>query len=345
MTDLSYIHSSSRLPPFRLINAVAVFARIATRYGICSERLLAGSGISLADLDDPQKLIATTQEMAIARNAIRLIPVPWIGLELGKEYHFSANGKLGMAMMCCETMMEALKLALTYIHLTASYHQYFLKIKGNTGVAKFKEIIDLGDIRQYICESEVASLYSMAHLFYEDASVFKELHFAYEKPSYADRYADTFGCPIKFDAPVHLIVFDVDHLSKPLKLANPLVKNSLIKECDQLVSRLKEHETITARISQELSLHQDKFPTLDQLARRINMSPRTIRRRLMDESTSYKNILTDMRKTKAIELLLTTGLPMEKVALHLGFSEVSSFYRAFKNWTGTTPKSYRENIL
>lgn len=83
----------------------------------------------------------------------------------------------------------------------------------------------------------------------------------------------------------------------------------------------------------------------DQLARRISLSPRTLRRRLVDEGTSYNAILAEVRQGRAMELLTTTRLSMENVALHLGFSEVSSFYRAFKSWTGSTPSRFREKVL
>lgn len=342
MTELSYFHSSSHLPPVRLINAIVVFNRVADRYGIRPEVLLKGSGIHPEDLNDPQKLINTTQERTVALNFIKHIPVPWIGLEMGQNYHFSANGKLGMAMMCCETMMDALKLILNYIHLTASYHQYSIRIKGKTGYAKFKELVDLGEVRRFVCEGEMASIHKMASLSYEDVNIFKEMHFAYPVPSYAKRYNEIFGCPVIFNAPEHRVIFDAQHLFNPLKLANPLLKTGLEKDCREMAARMQDHETLTERIRQEILHQQDSPPTLDQLARRINISPRTIRRKLMKEKTTYKTILTNIRKDKAVDLLLTTRMPMEKIAIHLGFNEVSSFYRAFKNWTGMTPSKYRE---
>lgn len=336
------IQSENTLPPYRLVNSVVVLARIAARYGVHRETLLEGSDIDPADLDDPQRIIRIEQERIVADRLIQLTDVPWVGLEVGREYHFSANGKLGMAVMCCETVLEALKLIMAYIHLTGAYHQYIISIKGETGYARFRELTDLKDVRRFTCEAEIASVNSMIRIGYNNAAVFREIHFAYPQPVYADKYDEIFNCSVFFNAPENLIVFDAGHLYRPMLMANPLVRSAMEKECARLSARLREQDTLSARIYQELwACREDGFPTLDEMARRIYMSTRTIRRRLTGENTSYKAIQTEIRKSMASNLLLTTDLPMETIATRLGFSEPSSFYRAFKTWTGCTPNTYR----
>ena len=85
-----------------------------------------------------------------------------------------------------------------------------------------------------------------------------------------------------------------------------------------------------------------EFPSFEQLARRLNVSPRTLRRHLTAEGTSFKNLLNDIRKEKAIELLNNTNFSIEKIATELGYNDVPNFYHAFKIWTGTTPSNYRK---
>jgi AraC-like DNA-binding protein len=211
------------------------------------------------------------------------------------------------------------------------------------GYGEFRELMDLGDIRRAVCEAEVSSLHCMARLGHGSEGVFKEIRFDYPRPPYAEKYTELFQCNVVFDAPCHTLVFDADNLEKPLKLANPLVRHAMEQECRRLLPLLKQHESMTHRIHQELSSQKEGFSTLDQLARRFSLSPRTLRRRLVDEGTSYNAILAEIRQGRAIELLTTTRLSMENVASHLGFSEVSSFYRAFKSWTGSTPIRFRES--
>jgi AraC-like DNA-binding protein len=342
MFEAFHIRSRPDLPVYRPINNVAVIVRVAGLYGIDPRKLLEGSGIDIADVEDPHKIITTLQELYIDRRGLQLIPEPWIGLELGRHFHLGAKGKLGIAAMCCENGIEALKLLITYIDLASTHFQYEIWTEGETGYARMRELVRFKDIRRYICEAEMASLYTMTSLIMENAAVFKELHIAYPAPAYAGHYRDIFHCPVNFGAPEHMITFDAGLLFKPLKLANPLAKKVLEQECAQLCTRLREHTSITDKIRHELSFGQCDYPTLEQLARRINLSPRTIRRHLTTEATSYKDILSDLRRLQALEMIQSTDLPMEKIALKLGYSDVANFYHAFKGWTGSTPGSFRK---
>lgn len=341
MSEAFHIRSRPDLPVYRPINNVAVLARVASQYGIDATTLLQGSGLEIADVEDPHRIITTLQELAIERRGIQLIPEPWIGLELGRHFHLGAKGKLGVAAMCCDNGLEALQLLITYIDLASTHFQYEIWNEGSVGYARLRELTGFSDIRRYICEAEMASLYTMVSLIIEDTQAFQELRIAYPAPAYASRYREIFHCPVVFGASEHLIIFDAALLAKPLKLANALAKKVLEAECAELSARLRDYSSLADRIRHEISFGPDGYPTLEQLARRINFSPRTIRRRLTMEDTSYKDILSGMRRTQAMHLIRSTDLPMEKIADKLGYSDVANFYHAFKGWTGGTPGSFR----
>jgi AraC-like DNA-binding protein len=125
-------------------------------------------------------------------------------------------------------------------------------------------------------------------------------------------------------------------------MANPLSRNAYEKECKRVHLRLKEQGTTLDKIRQELLYQDEGIPSLEQIALRLNVSPRTLRRRLTAEGTSYKILVNDMRKGKALDLLNTTNYSIEKIAIELGYSDVPNFYHAFKSWTGKTPSEYRK---
>jgi len=261
---------------------------------------------------------------------------------LGTHHHLISKGKLGMAAMCCETAFDALKLMLTYIDLASSYFQYDLKVDGKNGYFRMKELVSLDDFHLYVFETEVVSLYAMCSMILDDVHIFKEMHLAFPAPDYAARYKEIFHCPVVFNAPEHLMMFDATLLNKPLKHANSLTKKVLEQECRQLCERLSENVSVKDKIRHELLFVEGDFPTLEQLAHRINIPERTIRRKLTAEGTSYKNILSEIRKQKALELIAAGDCSMEKIASILGYSDVTSFYHAFKTWTGKTPANYRK---
>lgn len=342
MSEKFRIKSKGTLSILRPINNVAVFVRAAAEYGMNPKDILSGSGLEMSALDDPHRIITTAQEIMIGRKLAQLAPSPISGLDLGPHHHLISKGKLGMAAMCCETALDALKLMLNYIDLASSYFQYDLTVDGKKGCVRMKELASMEDFRHYILETEIVSLHTMCSMILDDVHVFSEMRIAYPAPDYADRYKGIFHCPVIFDALEHQILFDAVLLDRPLKHANPLTKKVLEQECRQLCRRLNERATVKDKIQHELMFSEEEFPTLDQLAHRINIPERTIRRKLTTEGTSYKDILSEIRKEKALQLITSGNLSMEKIAEKLGYSGVAGFYHAFKTWTGTTPANYRK---
>lgn len=334
------IRTDPSLLNLRLINAVSALARIAARYGIDETILLQGSGIRPDDLKNPAALITIRQELDVVDRFMAFVGIPWMGFEVGKDYNFSSNGKLGIAAMCCDTVLDAMKLVMKYIHLTASYLSYHLVVDEHEARAHLQELIPLGRNRQFFCEAGVTSLKCKAEAVLVKTP-FRELHFAYAEPGYSAKYTEHFQCPVHFNAERHMIVFNPGVLSTPLPMANPLLRQSMEQECLQLLARMQEQTSLASRVYQELVRAEMDFPSLEQVAERINVSSRTLRRQLEKENTSFKTMLATVRRDKALELLQTTSLSIEAIALRLGFSEVPSFYRAFKNWTGHPPGHFR----
>jgi len=296
----------------------------------------------MSDLDDPHRIITTAQEIMIGRKLAQLAPAPLSGLDLGTHHHLTSKGKLGMAAMCCDTAVDAIKLVFSCIDLVSTYLQYDITVEGKLGYVRLKELVDISDFKHFIYEAEIVSLQTICAMILDDEHVFKEINLVYPKPVYADKYEEIFHCTVKFDAPENLLIFDAEILYRPLKHADPLTRKILEQECWQLCQRLSGNVTMKDKIRHELLFAENDFPKLEQLSQRINVPERTIRRKLTAEGTSYKDILSDIRKQKALELIEAGDCSMEKIAEKLGYSDVASFYHAFKTWTGTTPTNFRE---
>jgi AraC-like DNA-binding protein len=341
--DKNVLHIASRrsLPLFHSINSLAVLARFASTKGIDTALLLAGSGIQPSELDDPDMLVMPEQELMVMRNIVKLVPEPGLGLSIGKQYHAGILGKLGAAVISSNTILDIVGVVFQFPELLHTYFDYDLTIKEDVVCARIDELVDLKDIRVFLCEREFASI----HRIFSDAIgapfPINEMRFAYPKPSYASLYQDIFQCPLVFNAENHLIVFDKSYLFIQLPMANPLAKKTYEKECRELSLRIKSQGTIAKRVHQEIFFHRDVFPSFDEMAHYMNFSPRTLSRHLTAEGTSYKKIISKIRKNKAITLLQTTAQPIEQIATELGYSDLANFYRAFKSWTGYTPSYYR----
>jgi len=268
---------------------------MANSYNIGPHNLLNGTGIDLYDLEDPYRLITTIQEISVGYRLYKLLREPSLGLELGKQLHIFSKGILGLAAIFCNTVREALNLFMSYIELSSSYFNYYLTFKANLGFIHIKELTRIRNLRRFICETELSSFQTIITYLVEELNFFKEIHLAYPRPDYAKKYSEIFQCPVYFNAPEHLIIFDATLLNKPLKFSHPATKKLLEEKCQQLCSCLKERNKVKDLVKHELMLHGPPFPGLDELAKRINMSERTIRRKLKHEGTSYKDIIRNIR--------------------------------------------------
>jgi AraC-like DNA-binding protein len=338
----SIIISSSRtLPLYRSTRSLEAIARYLSMQGIERNSFLAGSGIEPSDLDDPDALVTPEQEFIVVQNILKLKPDPGLGLFIGRQFHMAILGKLGAAAINSDTLRDALAIIFQYSELLQTYFHYDVLVKNDHVCMRLKELVDLKETRLFMCEREFASVLRIASDLIGAPFPVSEVRFAYPKPEHASLYQDIFRCPLVFEAEHHMAFFDKKYLYQQLPLANPLLRKTYEKDCKELCTRIKRQGTMTRRVRQEILFHRDGVPSYDQLARYMNISLRTLRRRLSAEGKTYKDLVSEMRKSKAIHLLETTERSIEEIAGELGYSDISNFYRAFKRWTGKSPSSYR----
>jgi len=110
-----------------------------------------------------------------------------------------------------------------------------------------------------------------------------------------------------------------------------------------LLAKPDEGNSLVAKIRTIIGddLSQD-LPNFDAIASALHTSPQTLRRRLKEEGLSYQELKDQLRRDSALFYLERGDLSIQMVAEKLGFSEPSTFHRAFKKWTGMTPGAYRQ---
>ncbi len=340
-----YLTSGNQLPVRRPVYGVALLVEYAKGQGICADLLLEGTKIHTDDLHDPSKLITVDQELQVIKKVVRLMPSPRIGLEIARNTTVSANVHVAVPAMCCDTFLDAILLLFKYIELSLSYFQYSLSVENDLARLTMKELFHFKDLQRIIFELELASIFAISKNILGEPLVLRKIKIAYPKPDYASFYEELFACPIFFHADAHVMMFDSSYLSRPLPQANALVRNAYEKECRRALARMREQGSTLEKIRHELLIQGKDIPSFEKLAQRLGMSPRTLRRHLTAENASYKALVNDFLKTKAIELLEQTHHSVEKIAEELGYSTASNFCHAFKNWTGLTPSGFRERKM
>ena len=116
--DTIHLFSQTALPPYRSVNTITIMVRFMESQGIEAATVLAGSGIQVSDLDNPNFLITPSQEFHVMRNVITLSPNPHIGLDIGRQYHVGIYGIPGAAAMSSSTLLDAMRIAEKFMVLT-----------------------------------------------------------------------------------------------------------------------------------------------------------------------------------------------------------------------------------
>ena len=162
------------------------------------------------------------------------------------------------------------------------------------------------------------------------------------RPACAGRLEAYFGCPVEFRAPHDCLFFHRATLERPLSSAHPelaRVNDMAVIEYLRRFDRRDIATQVRARIIESLP---DGLPHQDRIARSLNLSLRNLQRKLNTEGTTFKQLLDETRRELALQYLRGSERPIIEIAFLLGFSEPSNFSRAFRRWTGVSPRQYRE---
>lgn len=153
------------------------------------------------------------------------------------------------------------------------------------------------------------------------------------------------GAPVRYRQRANELVFDAAWLRESTRTGDPRMFRTLTRVAGELIERLPVVEQFSQRVRQAiLQALPDHDPSVDQVAHRLCMSSRTLQRRLSQEHTSYQRVLDRVRLELSIEYIAMSHMPLAEAALKLGFSDLTSFHRAFKRWTGTPPAEFRRQF-
>jgi AraC-like DNA-binding protein len=165
-----------------------------------------------------------------------------------------------------------------------------------------------------------------------------------QRPSWGARHAEQFGCEVLYEQPQNRLSFPAEWLDKKPALGNPVTYAQVTNICDQLLAELKQNTGVAGKVRQVLLANIDAPPDVDTLASQLGLSTRTLRRRLQQENTSYRELIDDLRAQTAIKYMRDTRLTVENIAFLLGFGDPAAFRHAFRRWTNTAPNEFRRAV-
>lgn len=322
------------------LHAVVLALDTLCQDGDCEvSALLSGSEIDAADLQRPEMRIRIAQERQVFRNATGRRPD--LGLLLGRRMHVSSYGLLGFSLLSAPTLGDALEVAFSFPALLGTLFDLRLHRDGAHAWIEASQYRDTPDLETFNTEFCLASLKLICDDLLGRPLQLDTARFCHRAPRYQRQYARNFSCNVRFNAADNAIAFDSQWLDQRLPLADPVTHRDTLERCRQLNREFISHLAPVSRVRQLLAAQLPAAPGLDDLARQLRCSSRTLRRQLQDVGTSYQALLDELRFEQARQMLGQQRLPIAHIAEALGYSETASFRHAFQRWSGTSPSRYR----
>ena len=322
-----------------------VILHYAAGQGVDEQTCLAGTGITSDLLGDGAGLISPEQEMRLIENLILALPDrPAAGFELGLRYTVATFGAWGFALRTSRNLRQAIERALRYLPLSTAYCRFSTAIADGI----FELRVDPGEIpvhlRQFLLERDVGTAIQLIQELNLGGQPIRSLRLSGPTPPYARCMEALCGLPISFGQAVNALSVSLEDAERPLPTYDEHLVRLLDDQCRQLLQR-RQIGGVAGQVRQQLLLGgPGLMASLDEVAAALHMSARSLRRKLDAEGSSYRAVLEEARRQMADQLLRSTTMKIEEMAVHLGYADTASFTRAFRRWHGASPGQYREQL-
>lgn len=290
-----------------------------------------------------EKILATTAELfALYRSIGELSADPCIGLHLGSEPRFERYHPAAIAAVCSRNYRDSLQRMARYKRLTCP-EEIRVQVTSDEAVVEFF-FLEADELQpDTLVDAALAWIHSVGRRG-TDGQI-RPLRLELTRPTkHRELWEDHFGCRVKFKAGRNALVFANRDLDRPFITHNEELLTAIGA---QLENELEAHNAVDLDEQVKRTLKRSlagSRPTLQDVAREIGMSTRTLQRRLGQADLTFQQLVEDTRKELARHYLQHSKVELTGVAFLLGYEDANSFFRAFHAWEGTTPGEWRTRL-
>jgi AraC-like DNA-binding protein len=279
-------------------------------------------------------------------DAINLvIDDPCFGMKCAKHWHPTYFGTRGYAMLESKTLRDSLQRLLRF-HKILTADDY-ITLEENKTEGTFRLVITGEDNIKDKTSSEdstMAMVLMICRVNYVSLLNPVYLNLKHPAPSCIEKYHDFFRCPVNFNAMDSSLAFSMDAIDRQLPAIDPQllqIKDQLLRNQIEDLGKGNFINKIKKIISEQLSSGN---VCLKAVAKELHMSSRTMQRILKKQNTTFAALQDEVRMNLAKYYVSDVRSDLTEVAFLLGFSELSTFSRAFKRLTGQSPSQYRSTM-
>ncbi len=323
--------------------ATGVFDFICVQGGD-ADSIFGNAGIEPDCVGNPTFNLSLNTYCGMFEEAARQTRNDNFGLWFGHQFRPQDLGMLGYAAVSSPTVGSALENLVKLFH----FHQQgsFMQLRStDDGLFRLEYQINDGRIIQRRQDAEL-SLGMFANIFrecYGNNWGAEEIHFEHPKPEDWSDHGQAFNAPVYFGQETNAILFKPSDLDGRMPQSD-LRLLSIVQTClAELGNARVENGGFADQVRNAArSRLPDGYPSLEGIADHLRISTASLQRRLSDENVTYKDLVEDIRHELAFMYLDQRHLSLSEIGFLLGYSELSAFSRAFRRWTGTSPRAYRD---
>lgn len=314
---------------------------LVQRWQVEPAELLDGLGLTQEDLTQPDRRLDIPTFQELIRRARSLTGEPALGIYFGLDMRVSSHGLLGYAALTSATVRAGLNLAVRYVPTRTTALGLRVVEGTDTAALIIDEVADLGDARDAVLFALTMGIWQIAKAA-TGQQVGGEADFPFPRPEYMGRFEKYMPGGLRFDQPVTQLVFARELLDLPMAMSDPAAMQVAREHCERELQALGFGGDIVSRVRGVLQPAEGQgYRTLEEVARALHMSERTLKRRLATQGTSFTSVLDDARCERAMVWLREDKLSHADIAERLGYADASAFSRAFRRWTGMTPAAFQ----
>ena len=321
-------------------------AHYAAQIGGDFNALIGLSNQSEANLSKETSIVSNDVYNAIIESAVETTGDNFFGLHMGESLNLTALGLIGQITQTCETAKQALELCCQFANLGCSS----LPMQLSKWEAHYRITLTPDPLWQnqsaialrHTTEGVITFFVRQFRSLTRSKSNPIEIQLRWPQSGNYTEYNSVFGCPVQFNQKEIAILLNKQHVEESIVTADYDLLRVLVAHAEEKSARIQQRQGFASTVKQSvLKLLKPEFPNAEQVASYLNVSLRTLQRRLKTEGFTYKQLLDELRKEFALNYMKRQDLSIGEIAYLLNYSDNSTFTRSFKRWTGKAPNAYR----
>ena len=338
------------MPPERTVSIAFVRSALRALDETQRAEALAQAGIAPGLVTEPAARVPAAAFARLWMAVARLLDDEFFGLDARRM-------KVGTFAMLCHALAGQATVGAALQQAVRGFGLFFddigasLRVAGGTAtltlssrIAANRQDADGLDARRFADETLLVMLHGLLCWLAGRRVPLTRLDWAHAEPAHADEYRRMFSPVQRFGAAATAAQFDARVLASAVTV-NAASLKAFLRDAPQSVFLKQVVATgVSDRVRRQCRAALDRgdaAPTLAALAQALKLSAATLRRRLEDEGASWGGLKDEVRRDRALQLLAEGELPVADIAARLGFNDASTFYRAFRKWTGSAPGAWR----